>query len=90
MGETLVLGGKVSERESSSNTKPPIDLPALMKMLVLKDEELDDVIHLREEFMSLREDARFGNQHGLEISSKEVENPPNGGKSFCPTSRMLR
>jgi hypothetical protein len=34
-------------------------LQELLKKLVLKDEELDDVVLAREDFISLREEARW-------------------------------
>ncbi|KAM0923275.1 hypothetical protein ACQ4PT_005595 [Festuca glaucescens] len=43
----------------SSSAKPPVDLQLLMKKLVLKDEELDDVVLPREEVVTLRENARW-------------------------------
>jgi hypothetical protein len=43
----------------SSGAKAPIDMQSLMKKLVLKDEELDDVVLPGEEVVTLRENARW-------------------------------
>ena len=52
------MATKFPREGGSSNPKPPFDLQSMMKKLVLKDDELDDVVLPREEFVSLKEEAR--------------------------------
>ncbi|KAM0881221.1 hypothetical protein ACQ4PT_033100 [Festuca glaucescens] len=53
------MAAKISREGGSSSSKPPSDLQELMKKLILKDEEFDDVVLPREEFVNLREGARW-------------------------------
>ncbi|KAM0899177.1 hypothetical protein ACQ4PT_021475 [Festuca glaucescens] len=53
------MAAKFPREGGSSSQHPTPDLQELLKNLVLKDEELDDVILPREEFVSLRESARW-------------------------------
>jgi Mg2+/Co2+ transporter CorB len=53
------MAAKFPREGGSSGQKPTPDLQELLKNLVLKDEELDDVILPREEFVNLRESARW-------------------------------
>jgi hypothetical protein len=57
--ETLDHGGKVSQGGGSSGQNPPIDLQTLLKKLVLKDDELGDVVLPREKCVNLKEGARW-------------------------------
>ncbi|KAM0882636.1 hypothetical protein ACQ4PT_032152 [Festuca glaucescens] len=50
---------KFPKEGGSSSPKKAANLQELMKKLVLKDEELDDVVLPKEEFVNLREDARW-------------------------------
>jgi hypothetical protein len=43
----------------SSGQNPPVDLKALLKKLVPKDEKLGDVVLPQEEFMNLKKGARW-------------------------------
>jgi hypothetical protein len=53
------MAARIPKEGGSSNPRKAVDLQELMKKLVLKDEELDDVVLPKEEFNSLREDARW-------------------------------
>jgi hypothetical protein len=53
------MATKIPREGGSSGTQPPADLQDLLKKMVLKDEELDDVVLAREDFVSLREEARW-------------------------------
>ncbi|KAM0864489.1 hypothetical protein ACQ4PT_043888 [Festuca glaucescens] len=53
------MAAKFPKEGGSSNPKKAANLQELMKKLVLKDEELDDVVLPKEEFVNLREDARW-------------------------------
>jgi hypothetical protein len=51
------MAGKFPREGGSSRSSTPMNLQELLKKLVLKDEELDDVVLPREDFNSLREEA---------------------------------
>jgi hypothetical protein len=53
------MEAKFPKEGGSSRSKPHVDLQALLKKLVLKDEELDDVVLPREEFVNMCESARW-------------------------------
>jgi hypothetical protein len=53
------MAAKFPREGGSSRSSTPMDLQDLLKKLVLKDEELDDVVLPREDFNSLREEARW-------------------------------
>jgi hypothetical protein len=52
------MAAKFPKEGGSSVPRVPKDLQELMKKLVLKDEELNSVVLPREEFTTLREEAR--------------------------------
>jgi hypothetical protein len=53
------MAAKIPREGGSSGSTPPADLQELLKKLVLKDEELGDVVLPREDFVSMREEARW-------------------------------
>jgi hypothetical protein len=53
------MAAKFPREGGSSSQNPPVDLQALLKKLVLKDDELDDVVLPHEEFVNLKESARW-------------------------------
>jgi hypothetical protein len=53
------MAAKFPKEDGSSSPKKTANLQELMKKLVLKDEELDDVVLPKEDFVNLREDARW-------------------------------
>ncbi|KAK1643001.1 hypothetical protein QYE76_060806 [Lolium multiflorum] len=53
------MATKIPREDGSSGSKQPADLQELLKKLVLKDEELDNVVLPLEDFMNLREGARW-------------------------------
>ncbi|KAM0917872.1 hypothetical protein ACQ4PT_009283 [Festuca glaucescens] len=53
------MAAKIPKEGGSSSAKSKPDLDELLKKLVLRDEELDDVVIPQEDFMNLREEARW-------------------------------
>ena len=53
------MAAKFPKEGGSSSPKPQVDLQGLMKKLVLKDEELDDVVLPREDYVNLKEGAKW-------------------------------
>jgi hypothetical protein len=53
------MAAKIPREGGSSEARTPTALQDLMKNLVLKDEELDDVILPKEDFVNLQEGARW-------------------------------
>jgi hypothetical protein len=53
------LMAKMSREGGASGSMPPVDLQEMLKRMVLKDEELDDVVLPKEEVMNLKEGARW-------------------------------
>jgi hypothetical protein len=53
------MAARIPKEGGSSNPRKEVDLKEMMKNLVLKDEELDDVVLPKEDFNSLREEARW-------------------------------
>jgi hypothetical protein len=53
------MAEKLPKVGGSSSPKKTANMLELMKKLVLKNEELDDVVLPKEDFVNLREDARW-------------------------------
>jgi hypothetical protein len=56
---SLSMAAKIPKEGGSSRAKTKPALDELSKKLVLVDEELDDVVIPRDDFMNLREEARW-------------------------------
>jgi hypothetical protein len=53
------MAAKMPKEGGASGSKPPVDLQEMLKKLVLKDEELDDVVLPKEDVVNLKEGARW-------------------------------
>jgi hypothetical protein len=89
-------GGEFFEGGGPSGPKNPIDLQALLNKLLLKDEELDDVVLPIEEFVNLKEGERW--MVLLKVhTTKQFRNQPFFQKkkwmwrgALCGTGRSTR